>query len=208
MARRPNLQTREKVLHAARELIVRNGYKGVSMDDIARAADLKKANLFHYYPSKESLGFAVFEFATRNFRDRWAERLERGQDPVRLVETLFEDLERGMSAAGCCGGCLVGNLAQEISDSNEALRRRIAEHFAVWEKQLEDFFERHVAEGTFKPQFSPTAAAQAIIEIYQGSLLFAKATRRPKALASARAMASGYLRWWLRDDRTIPRLRK
>ena len=65
MSRRPNIELREKILCSAHRLIYKSGFKGVSMEDIAEAAGIKKANLFHYYPTKEALGLAVFDFAVQ-----------------------------------------------------------------------------------------------------------------------------------------------
>jgi TetR/AcrR family transcriptional regulator len=63
MARKPNTEARRRILEAARELFLERGLRGVSMEEVAGAAGIKKANLFHYYPRKESLELAVLEQA-------------------------------------------------------------------------------------------------------------------------------------------------
>ena len=60
-----NVGARQRILEAARKLFHERGLRGVSMEDVAGAAGIKKANLFHYYPTKESLELAVLDQAAR-----------------------------------------------------------------------------------------------------------------------------------------------
>ncbi|GGE52080.1 TetR/AcrR family transcriptional regulator [Actibacterium pelagium] len=45
----------EQVLKGAREVFVRDGFEGASVDDIARAAGVSKATLYNYFPDKRLL---------------------------------------------------------------------------------------------------------------------------------------------------------
>ncbi|MFQ6672938.1 MAG: TetR/AcrR family transcriptional regulator, partial [Candidatus Tectimicrobiota bacterium] len=45
--------TKEKILREARRLIHMNGFRATSVDTIAKAAGIKKANIFYYFPTKE-----------------------------------------------------------------------------------------------------------------------------------------------------------
>jgi TetR/AcrR family transcriptional regulator, transcriptional repressor for nem operon len=193
MARLPNTEAREKILEAAHDLFYTNGFKGVSMDDVAVSAGIKKANLFHYYPTKERLCLAVFEWATRGFQERWAARLRADQDPIALIGDLFDNTRRGMQKQGCCGGCFIGNIAQEVSDSSEAVRQEVAAHLKAWHRQLTTYFSRHQAAGYFHRDFNASAAAQAVLCLFEGALLFAKATRDAQALGHAKRMAISFL---------------
>jgi AcrR family transcriptional regulator len=46
---------REEILHAALEVIAREGYRGASVREIADAVGLSQAGLLHYFDSKEQL---------------------------------------------------------------------------------------------------------------------------------------------------------
>ena len=52
---------RASILAAALSVFARLGLEGASVDAIARAAGLSKANLLYYYPSKDALYVAVLE---------------------------------------------------------------------------------------------------------------------------------------------------
>ena len=47
--------SRDKIIHAARELFREKGYAGASMQDLADEVGLRKASLYMRFPNKESL---------------------------------------------------------------------------------------------------------------------------------------------------------
>ncbi|HEX7786787.1 MAG TPA: TetR/AcrR family transcriptional regulator [Methylomirabilota bacterium] len=58
--------TRDKILHAAREVFARKGYHRALVDDIVRASQTSKGAVYHHFPNKEALFLAlVDEFADR-----------------------------------------------------------------------------------------------------------------------------------------------
>ena len=47
--------TREIILEAAKEGFAKKGYDGISIDEIARIAGVRKSLIYYYFPSKEAL---------------------------------------------------------------------------------------------------------------------------------------------------------
>ncbi|WP_407271388.1 TetR/AcrR family transcriptional regulator [Radiobacillus sp. PE A8.2] len=47
--------TNEKILHAATALFLANGYKEVSVDEVAKKCNVTKATVYYYYESKAAL---------------------------------------------------------------------------------------------------------------------------------------------------------
>lgn len=194
MTRKLNLEARRHILEVAHELFLERGLKGVSMDDVASAAGLKKANLFHYYPSKECLELAVLDQAAGEMKEQVEAQLSaRGRDPVGTVASMFEQARRGMSERRCRGGCFLGNVAQEASDHNETIRIKVSEFLRYWTDQLAGFLDRGRASGYFRPELEPRTAAEAILALFEGALLFSKASRRPDPVESSKRMAVAYL---------------
>ena len=58
----------DRILGAARTLFAQRGLSGVSMQQIADAAAVSKANVFHHFSSKQTLYRAVLEAAADEFR--------------------------------------------------------------------------------------------------------------------------------------------
>lgn len=194
MTRKINVEARRRILEAARELFLERGLKGVSMDEVASAAGIKKANLFHYYPSKECLELAVLDLAAAEMKEQVQAQLStKARDPVRAVASMFEQAGQGMRERRCRGGCFLGNLAQEASDHNETIRVKVSEFLRYWTDQLAGFLDRGRAAGYFRPELEPRTAAEAILALFEGALLFSKASRRPDPVESSKRMAVAYL---------------
>src|ERR1700744_3178525 len=54
---RKKLQTREAIAQAAAELFARHGFESVTVEDVARAANVSRQTVFNYFPSKEQMLF-------------------------------------------------------------------------------------------------------------------------------------------------------
>jgi len=79
--------TRQRLVDAARELFRRNGTKGTSIDDIAKAAGTAKGNFYRYFVDKNELVESILEpvaFSMRDAMDRCEQSLERAHDDASL----------------------------------------------------------------------------------------------------------------------------
>lgn len=63
-----------KILDVAFELFVDKKIEAVSMGDIARAADVGRATLFRYYPSKLELVIAVCAISGKDIWMAWTRK--------------------------------------------------------------------------------------------------------------------------------------
>lgn len=61
---------REVVLHAAERVILRKGYSALTMDDVAREAQLSKATVYKYVAGKGPLLFEILGHSFDDIRDR------------------------------------------------------------------------------------------------------------------------------------------
>ncbi|PTW59746.1 TetR family transcriptional regulator [Breoghania corrubedonensis] len=62
---------RDRILAAALEIFSRFGFRGTTLDEIAREAGMSKSNLLYYYPSKAQIYKAVLE----EILDEWLKPL-------------------------------------------------------------------------------------------------------------------------------------
>ena len=84
----------EDVLGGAREIFLRDGFEGASVDDIARAAGVSKATLYSYFSDKREL----FREVTRVECERMAEttlaRIDFNAHPREVFTTAAHSLTR------------------------------------------------------------------------------------------------------------------
>ena len=81
---RKRLATRQSISNAATRLFLERGFDGVTVDEIAAAADVGRMTVFNHFPRKEDMFFDRDEEARETLRDALRQRDGR----VTPVETL------------------------------------------------------------------------------------------------------------------------
>jgi TetR/AcrR family transcriptional repressor of nem operon len=66
------MSTKEELLHEASRMLLSKGLNGFSLQELADELHIKKASLFHYYPSKTALAVDLYRFYQKAFLD-WAQ---------------------------------------------------------------------------------------------------------------------------------------
>lgn len=78
--------TRNRIIAAAHELFLAKGFDGTSVAEICREAGVSNGALFHQFPTKEDLGFAVYTLIRRDFWNRVMAAMIEPLDPLDGVE--------------------------------------------------------------------------------------------------------------------------
>lgn len=81
----------EQVLDGAREIFMRDGFEGASVDDIARAAQVSKATLYSYFPDKRLL---FSEVARIECNRQASEALDMIDDNAPVEDMLYQTASR------------------------------------------------------------------------------------------------------------------
>ncbi len=169
---------REKLLETAVAAFGRNGYQATSVDDILETARVSPSNFYYHFKSKEELALEVLECYFRLSRQEIApvlvnRRLGAGEKLERLGELFVNK----MSSNGCCGGCPLGNLAQELSDSHPGFRERLAEFFEECMDGFAGVVAQGVKSGEFRRDVDPRAAAFLLFGSVEGLILLSKSLK-------------------------------
>jgi AcrR family transcriptional regulator len=73
--------TRERIVQAARELVVEHGYDRVSTGQVLERAGVSRGGLYHHFSGKDELMAAVLEAVERDFAGRLAVAVADAPDP-------------------------------------------------------------------------------------------------------------------------------
>jgi AcrR family transcriptional regulator len=177
---------RNKILSAAATLIEQRGYSALGVAEICATAGVPKGSFYYFFESKQALALTVIDEHWATQRRQWVELLSSDRDPLRRLRDLFEATEEvqraGQQQAGLVGGCLFGNLALELSNQAEEIRRRLQE---IFEAQI-DLIEQVVVEAQERGQAGPSVnareAARSIVAQIEGRVLLAKLLNDPAQL--------------------------
>jgi AcrR family transcriptional regulator len=85
-------QKRTAILRAAARLFADEGYGRASMAQIASVCGISKANIYHYYPSKEALLFDMLDTHLRALRDLVANLAYPNEDPREKLHVLMTEI--------------------------------------------------------------------------------------------------------------------
>jgi AcrR family transcriptional regulator len=179
--------TREKLLKAAFEEIYRRGFQAASLDTILAKAGVTKGALYHHFPDKARLGYAVVDEVVTNFLlQRWevGPLAELEGDPVTALQRIIQHRADALTAREVELGCPLNNLAQEMSPLDERFRRRVAGTFGTWTDAFAGALKRGQAEGTVRRDLDPGKVAGFIVAAIEGSFGLAKADRSAALLRS------------------------
>ncbi|MEP0519083.1 MAG: TetR family transcriptional regulator C-terminal domain-containing protein [Hyphomicrobiales bacterium] len=83
---RIQLRNQERILDGALTVFASNGFRGATVDQLAKAAGMTKPNLLYYYRSKKDLYIAVLELVLARWLDP-LERLDPDGDPAEQILT-------------------------------------------------------------------------------------------------------------------------
>ncbi|MSQ57657.1 MAG: TetR/AcrR family transcriptional regulator [Limnohabitans sp.] len=86
---RDPVQSRAKILKAARTEFAKNGLSGARVDQIAATAGINKRMLYHYFGNKDDLFCAVLEDNYAHKRESEKALALENEDPVAAVEKLI-----------------------------------------------------------------------------------------------------------------------
>jgi len=170
MVRKKNpAETRQKILENAACLLHQHGYKGLRVDQIVEQTGLTKGAIYHHFPNKQAIGYAVVdELLGSMFVGRLEQLLLIEGKPLEIIASSFECLAEGMGEEEIELGCPLTNIGQEMSFEDEGFRTRIENIFDIWIQMIADLIGKGIADGSVKPDLEPLKAARFIVSSLQG----------------------------------------
>jgi TetR/AcrR family transcriptional repressor of nem operon len=176
---RPDTGTRQKLIDTARNLIWTSSYGAVSVDDICRAANVKKGSFYHYFPSKQDLALATMEeyyqhkiesilkpvfAANKSFRDQIGD----------MAEAILRDNRQNLADHGCVCGCPLAALGSEmIGQEEQAIREKVEEIFTRCQEFFLGAMTRAIENGEIKA-FNIHDKSQEVHDFITGLMIMAR----------------------------------
>ncbi|MGI8731610.1 MAG: TetR/AcrR family transcriptional regulator [Solirubrobacteraceae bacterium] len=118
-------ERRDLLLERATELFARHGYDGLSMSQLAREAQISKALLYHYFPSKRRLFEAALADGAEELRLRTEP--EPGLAPAEQLARTLDAFLAWVQERPAAYATLLGSGAGEVREIVADVRRTTAE---------------------------------------------------------------------------------
>lgn len=176
--------TRARLIEAAMELFVFQGYERTGLAQIARQAGARPGSLYYFFPTKEDLLTATLK---RRLEQLWPEVLQpiwdRIDDPIERVFGLMAGYRQMLVMTEFSHGCPIGNLAIELAESHPHARTLMAQNFDQWLRAVADCFR--AAADRLPPDTDADALAIFVLTNMEGAVMLARTYRSLQAYDSA-----------------------
>ena len=178
--------SKEKVIDNAQKLFHLKGFQNTSIDDILESTGVTKSNLYYHFKSKEELGLLILEKRIREYENKFfSDTLENNSiSPEKRLKKYYKKITAYHQNLKCKNGCPFGNLALEMSDTNEKFRSRLSEFFNHWQKVIEECIKEGVGQKEFRSDISPKIISELILSHLEGAILMAKTHRSISPLSA------------------------
>jgi TetR/AcrR family transcriptional repressor of nem operon len=174
----PTNDTKQKLIDTALELLWKNSYGSVSVDDICKAAEVKKGSFYHFFPSKAALAVEAMEETYRQFKPIYDQIFSADKNPVErfvdLAAFIYEHQAEIAAKYGHVCGCPCASLGSEIAGHEDGIREKFDEitnrHLRYSENAIRDL----IAEGLISATTDVKNKAQEIYTYTLGQLVLAR----------------------------------
>lgn len=175
--------TRERILHAASRLVMLHGFNHTGIGQILLDAGVPKGSFYHYFPSKDDLGYAlvnaygeaIMQHLQNSLQQHPGSSLQALQDFFLQLITVFEQ------DFGQCN-CMLGNLGQELAGQHAGFREVLQRHFQQVERTLAAALTQAQNEGDLTRDQDTLALARLLFSGWEGALMRAKLEQSPLLL--------------------------
>jgi TetR/AcrR family transcriptional regulator, transcriptional repressor for nem operon len=179
----PKVTTKEALLDAGLAIILEKGYHHTGIQEVLQAAGVPKGSFYYYFPSKAAFGLEVIA----HFAAAYMQRLEQylgntTQSPLTRLRRHLEQTLAGFERRGCRGGCLIGNLSQELADQSDLFGARLEAVLTSWRERYVRLFREAQAVGELRADLDPQHVADFYLNSFEGAVLRAKVSKSPEPL--------------------------
>jgi AcrR family transcriptional regulator len=183
---------RQQIIDAAYRCFARRGFHQATMRDIYEEARLSPGAVYHYFPSKDAIIQASFEFDYERSLALFA-AATASEDPLNALTELIAFFFGGLESAAALGAGRVNVQGWGEALVNPPLRETIQRVMAHYLDALTQIVRRAQAAGQLDPSFDPHTLSRIVLSLYYG-LELQKALDSTVEVAAYAAAVTGLLR--------------
>jgi AcrR family transcriptional regulator len=168
-------KTRANILQVAFDEIYHRGFQSTSVNDIVEKTNVTKGAFFHYFPTKNDLGYALTDEIIKGMTmERWIKPLAAYKNPVQGIISRFRKLIESTQEQNIPLGCPLNNLTQEMSAVDPTFREKLREVLELWIDETAKYLKKAQDEGYLKKDVDPRKVAEFVVMVEEGSYAMVK----------------------------------
>lgn len=167
--------TRDKLIIASIESMSVKGFNNTGIAEILSQVKVPKGSFYHYFKSKDDLGLAIIEHYGQQLRTGLVEHLAAAEgSALTRLRSYFESILCYFETSTQSCNCLLGNLGQELSMQNGAMRDAIFVHYRAIENLIADCLKQAKTAGELTSALSEQVLAKMFFASWEGCLVRAR----------------------------------
>lgn len=178
MPRPANPETRSRLLEKGGDLVSSRGFNATGVQEITAAAGVPKGSFYNYFDSKEAFAVAVLtDYWDAVVAEFGPILTERNSPPLSRIARYFAGLAEFHERRRYAVGCLIGNMALEVTPTSEEVRIKLSAIYREWSAALAGCLREAQEEGSLSAENDPGQLAIALIDAFEGAVMRAKVER-------------------------------
>jgi TetR/AcrR family transcriptional repressor of nem operon len=166
------LTNRENLLNQGVILLTQQGYHGTGLKEILDAVQIPKGSFYNYFGSKENFAAETIQYYINPFIEQLTGYLQNpDNDAYTALQLYFNELITELEKTDYKGGCLLGNLMGEISDTSDLCKKSLQLAVHRYRNLLQEALLKAQQEGTVRTDKSAEDMADLLVNMWQGALL-------------------------------------
>jgi TetR/AcrR family transcriptional repressor of nem operon len=180
--------TRDKILAESRDLVLKNGFSGTSIDNILEKTGITKGAFFYHFKTKNILAKALIEEFARediSYMNKALEKTEplKGDALNRLLQFVQEFIDMFEDLSEPPPGCLYASYMSESDRFDDEIKEFISSTFLLWRSTFELLLHNVLEENETKIEVDIASLADMLVVIFEGSYVVSKAVNEPDLTA-------------------------
>jgi TetR/AcrR family transcriptional repressor of nem operon len=185
---------RMKLLDQGIAMFIDRGYHGTGIKEVVDKVGIPKGSFYNYFKSKEDFASEVIEQYWENFKVFMSNIVRDSEiDAHAALERLFDDLIKEYEDKNCKGGCLLGNLAAEITDGSELGRKTISKCANQWRDMLKAVVSKGQEQKCIRDDVRADDIADFLLNSLEGSVLRMKMEANTAPLMQLKEIFLSYI---------------
>jgi len=175
---RPSPDTKQILIDTALSLIWMNSYGSVSVDDICKAAGVKKGSFYHFFPSKVDLALAAMDHSYVEVKSLYDTIFSPDTPPLqrfeRMAAVVVEKQTETLAKYGRVCGCPDTSLGCEMAGLEDRIRVKFEEVSQRKRRYYENALRDMVGDGLLPPDTDVKVKAHEIFAYLLGQMTLAR----------------------------------
>lgn len=175
--------TRDKLIATSIQIMSIKGFNNTGIAEILAQVNVPKGSFYHYFKSKDDLGFAIIEHYGNQLCQGLSGYLAGAEgSALTRLRSYFEYVREFFNGDfGRCN-CLLGNLGQELAMQNPDMRDAVYKHYRDVEKILAATLGQAKLECELALSADERTLAKMLFSSWEGCLVRAKLEQSTKPL--------------------------